>query len=182
MPNRILLIFAHANFEHSRSNRALVRTAAQISGVTLHDLYETYPDFQIDVRAEQQRLLDHEVMVLQHPFHWFGSPPIIKEWMDVVLTPGWAYGQGGRALAGKALLQAISTGGNAEDYGPHGRNQYTIREFLAPYERSFVICGFRYLNPFVIHGSRRLSDLDLTTICERYAARLNELREGNDLE
>ena len=35
--------------------------------MTFHDLYEAYPDFDIDVRREQALLLAHDVIVLPAP-------------------------------------------------------------------------------------------------------------------
>ena len=64
-----------------------------MEGVRLHDLYEAYPDFLIDVEAEQALLLEHDVIVFQHPVYWYSSPAILKEWQDLVLEHGFAYGR-----------------------------------------------------------------------------------------
>ncbi|MBP0656770.1 hypothetical protein J8J20_23120, partial [Mycobacterium tuberculosis] len=45
MPQKILVLFAHPAYRRSRSNRALRFAAEALDGVTLHDLYETYPEF-----------------------------------------------------------------------------------------------------------------------------------------
>ena len=91
-----------------------------LEGVTIVDLYAEYPSLDIDVAREQQRLLAHDVIVLQHPFYWYSSPAIIKEWQDLVLENGWAYGPGGTRLAGRYLMSAISTGGSAGSLPPRG--------------------------------------------------------------
>lgn len=108
MPQRLLLLFAHPAYHRSRANRALRVAAEGMEGVTLHDLYETYPDFLIDVDAEQARLAAHDVIVVQHPFYWSSARAIVKEWLDLVLTHGWAFGPGGTALAGKTWMQALA--------------------------------------------------------------------------
>jgi len=100
----------------------------------LHDLYETYPDFLLDVPAEQARLNAHEVIVLQFPLYWYSCPALLKEWIDLVWQHGYAYGHEGRALQGKTLACACSTGGRDSAYGPFGSNQFTIDEFLRPFE------------------------------------------------
>jgi len=46
--NKILILFAHPRFEKSKTNRALLKDIDSINGVTLNDLYEQYPDFNID--------------------------------------------------------------------------------------------------------------------------------------
>ena len=89
----------------------------------MHDLYEAYPDFDIDVRREQELLAAHEVIVLQHPFYWYSAPALLKEWQDLVLEHGWAYGSGGTALRGKALLSAPSRPAGARR--PTGRTAST---------------------------------------------------------
>src|SRR5262245_49141826 len=101
MPRRILILFAHPVLERSRVNRRLVDAVRDLPGVTVADLYEEYPTLAIDVRREQARAAAHDVLVLQHPFYWYSAPAIVKEWLDLVLEHGWAYGQGGTALHGK---------------------------------------------------------------------------------
>ena len=100
----ILVLFAHPAFERSRVHRRLVDAVAELPGITFHDLYEAYPDFDVDVRREQKLLLEHDLVVLQHPFFWYSTPPLVKQWEDLVLEHGWAYGTGGNALHGKRLL------------------------------------------------------------------------------
>ena len=106
----ILILFAHPKFEQSRTNRALLRNIRdRTTGVTFHDLYERYPDFDIDVDFEKQLLKRHEVIIWHHPFYWYSCPPLMKQWIDLVLEFGWAYGPGGEALTGKTVLQVVTT-------------------------------------------------------------------------
>ena len=46
---RVLVLFAHPAFQKSRIHRELVVAARRVDGVTFHDLYEAYPDFDVDV-------------------------------------------------------------------------------------------------------------------------------------
>ena len=91
---RVLVLFAHPALERSRVNRHLVEVARAVPGVKVHDLYEVYPAFNINAKREQQLLLEHDVIVFQHPFYWYSTPAILKEWQDIVLEHGWAYGAG----------------------------------------------------------------------------------------
>ncbi|MDX2214099.1 MAG: NAD(P)H-dependent oxidoreductase [Oculatellaceae cyanobacterium bins.114] len=156
--NRILILFAHPALEKSRINRRLIRTVAETESVTVHDLYEHYPNFHINVKVEQELLLAHDIIVFQHPFYWYSSPAILKEWQDLVLQYGFAYGHQGTALHGKKVLSAITTGGSQEAYCREGHNYFTIRELLAPFEQTARLCGMDYLPPFVIHGVHQLND------------------------
>jgi glutathione-regulated potassium-efflux system ancillary protein KefG len=156
--NRILVLFAHPALEKSWVNRQLIQALDQIESITIHDLYQQYPTFHIDVKYEQKLLLEHDIIVFQHPFYWYSSPAILKEWQDLVLEHGFAYGQGGTALQGKKLLSAITTGGSAEAYCRRGHNYFTIRELLTPFEQTARLCGMEYLPPFLIQGTHQLHE------------------------
>ncbi|HRC58732.1 MAG TPA: NAD(P)H-dependent oxidoreductase, partial [Kofleriaceae bacterium] len=166
---RVLVQLAHPVLERSRVNRRLIAAVRDLPGVTLHDLYERYPAFDIDVRREQALLLEHDVIVFQHPFYWYSTPAILKEWQDLVLEHGWAYGKGGTRLHGKLTCNAITTGGPATAYQHDGRNRFTMRELLAPWDQTAFLCGMRFLAPLVVHGSFRLgSDEDVAPHAELY--------------
>ena len=49
---RVLILFAHPALEKSRVHRRLVREISDDPGLTFHDLYEAYPDFNVDVARE----------------------------------------------------------------------------------------------------------------------------------
>lgn len=182
MRRRILLLHAHPMPHRSRVNRHLVTAAESIAGVTIRHLYELYPDYMIDVDAEQKLLLDHDIIVLQHPFFWYSAPALVKEWLDLVLQYGWAYGEGGTALQGKSLLQSVTTGGAAEVYCSAGRNRHTVREFLLPFEQTARLCGMTYLDPFVVHGTGQLqTEADLAPHSQAYSTLLSNLASGIDL-
>jgi glutathione-regulated potassium-efflux system ancillary protein KefG len=134
----------------------------------LHDLYEEYPTFAIDVAREQAQLTAHDLVVLQHPFFWYSTPPLLKQWVDLVLEHGWAYGTSGTALHGKRMLSLITTGGRASSYSPGGYNRYTIRDFLAPIEQTARLCGMDYLPPYVIHGTHSMIPTDINREAARY--------------
>ncbi len=151
--NRILVLFAHPAEEKSRVHRVLVHGIRDLPGVTVHDLYEAYPELDIDVQREQSLLLAHDVIVFQHPFFWYSTPAILKEWQDLVLEHGWAYGSQGTALQGKRMLNAITTGGREVAYARDGHNRFTMRELLVPLEQTARLCGMQYLAPFVVHGT-----------------------------
>ncbi len=68
-------------------------------GVEVRDLYALYPDYLIDVAAEQAALAPARLVVWQHPIHWYGMPPLMKLWLDEVFAFGWAYGPGGTGAA-----------------------------------------------------------------------------------
>ena len=174
----ILILFAHPALEKSRVNVALGEAVAEMPGVTFCDLYERYPAFDIRVEEQQRLLSQHELIVLQHPFYWYSSPAILKEYQDLVLAHGWAYGSGGTALRGKRMLQVITTGGSESSYSPEGLNRYSVRELLRPFERTAALCGMDYLPPFIAYESLRMDADDIARHAREYRAILEALREG----
>lgn len=158
---KVLILFAHPAMEKSRVHTRLVEHIPRSADIRFHDLYERYPDFDIDVMYEQRLLLQHDVIIFQHPFYWYSSPAIIKQWIDLVLEHGWAYGTNGRALTGKKMINAISAGGSKNSYSAAGRNQFHVSDFLLPFQQTANLCGIDYLPPFVIHGTHRLSETDM---------------------
>jgi glutathione-regulated potassium-efflux system ancillary protein KefG len=177
-PKKILVLFAHPRKSTSVVQQAMLDSIQGLDDVTVHDLYAAYPDFLIDVRAEQALLLAHDIIVLQHPFYWYSSPAIIKEWLDLVLENGWAYGAGGTQLAGKFLMTAISTGGAKEAYSNTGHNRFEINDMLAPFNQTAHLCGMGWLKPFVVHAGRTLEPAMLSGKAEAYRELLVDLRDG----
>lgn len=156
----------------------MVAAARGIDHVTVNDLYQNYPDFDIDVGREQALLTDHDVVVLQHPFYWYSTPAILKEWQDLVLEHGWAYGHDGHALDGKRMLTAVTTGAVEKAYEKGGSNRFTMRQLLAPIEQTARLCGMAYLPPFVVHGTHALGEDAIDRHAADYRRLLEGLRDG----
>ena len=161
MPDHYTLVLhAHPAPHRSPLHRQLADVARATPGVHVQDLYETYPDFDVDGERERALLHAAQLIVFLHPFRWYGMPSLMKEWMEVVLLPGWAYGtgQGARqsALRGKTLWLATSTGSGPEAYGPAGLHGRPFADFLAPYEQTAALCGMAWRAPFVVHGAAAL--------------------------
>lgn len=175
---RVLLLFAHPALEKSRVNRRLIEGLDRTEGITFHDLYEAYPDFDVDVGREQALLLEHDVIVLHHPFFWYSTPALVKQWEDLVLEHGWAYGKGGDALQGKTMMSTITTGGRQSAYQRGGHNRFTIAELLRPIEQTAVLCGLDYLPPFVVHGTHAMQPSEIDRHATDYRRALRALGRG----
>jgi glutathione-regulated potassium-efflux system ancillary protein KefG len=173
----VLVLFAHPALEKSRVHRRLVHEAQRIPSITFRDLYEAYPDFNIDVRQEQALLLAHDRIVIQHPLYWYSTPALLKQWQDLVLEHGWAYGAQGNMLRGKWVLSVISTGGGAAAYQHEGHNKFTLRELLVPIEATFRLCKMEYLPPYAIQGTHRMLPPDIERAAQGYRALLERLRD-----
>lgn len=138
--NKVLILFGHPAFKRSTINAALRKAVENLDGLTFHDLYRNYPDFLIDVAHEQKLCESHDIIIFQHPFYWYSTPAIIKEWFDLVLEYTWAYGETGSALAGKITFQALTAGGDLSNYRAGGLNSFTIRELTTPYRATANLC------------------------------------------
>lgn len=152
--HRVLVLLAHPSPDRSEVNGPMAAAARRIDGVTLVDLYAEYPAFDIDIDREQARLQAHDIICFLHPLYWYSTPAILKEWQDLVLEYGFAYGVGGSALLGKLFFSALSAGGPEAAYRARGYNHFTIRELLQPLEQTAMLCGMTYLPPFALYGAR----------------------------
>lgn len=180
MPNKILILFAHPLFEKSNANNALVSYIPDSPNITFHDLYQEYPEFDIDMKREQELLMLHDIIIWHHPMYWYSCPPLLKQWIDIVLEHGWAYGKEGFALKGKLLLQAITTGGRKENYSPLGKDRFTIPQLLEPFCQTAKVCNMTYLPPFVVHGTHSMDETGYEKYAKLYGQVLEYL-ENKDL-
>ncbi|MBK7388240.1 MAG: NAD(P)H-dependent oxidoreductase [Bacteroidetes bacterium] len=175
---KILILFAHPLYEKSRIHKALIKAIPEASDITFRDLYELYPDFNIDIKKEQLFLVQHDIVIWQHPVYWYSVPPLLKQWIDMVLEFGWAYGPGGDKLKGKYVMNVVSAGGQRAVYNPEGRNRFTVRQFFAPLDQTVMLCNMKYLAPFVVHGTHSLTNDEIHEYASQYKLLLNKLLNG----
>lgn len=74
----ILIIYAHPYPHHSHANKRMLEQARTLEGVEIRSLYQLYPDFNIDIAAEQEALSRADLIVWQHPMQWYSIPPLLK--------------------------------------------------------------------------------------------------------
>ncbi|TNF72073.1 MAG: NAD(P)H oxidoreductase [Acidobacteria bacterium] len=175
---QILILFAHPALEKSRVNSRLAAAVKDLAGVTFNDLYEQYPEFDVDVGREQELLTGADLVILQHPFFWYSTPALLKQWEDLVLEHGWAYGSEATALRGKRILSAITAGGREEAYQREGHNRFTMAELLRPIEQTARLCGMDWLPPFAVHGTHRMSVEQMERHAADYRRAVEALRDG----
>lgn len=177
----ILVLAAHPELRHSRVNRRLMQAARGVEGVEVRDLYALYPDYLIDIEAEQRAAAAAQLIVWQHPVQWYAMPALMKLWLDEVLTLGWAYGSGGQALQGKDLWLSVSTGGTEAAYHPQGYNRRFFDAFLPPVEQTAALCGLRFLPPLVLHGAHEVDDAAIDAHAAVFAERLTSYPQWPEL-
>ncbi|PSU70156.1 glutathione-regulated potassium-efflux system ancillary protein KefG [Photobacterium phosphoreum] len=164
---KILIIFAHPDPQESVANLALLSEVKHLPHVTVHDLYATYPDFFIDEVAERALVVAHDVIIFQHPLYMYSCPALLKEWLDRVLSKGFAHGEG-KATEGKYWRSVITTGGAAEAYSVDGYNRCSIDDILKPFELCADLCRMQWLPPLVLHWARRIPDVERQQHAKKY--------------
>lgn len=171
----ILIIYAHPYPQHSHANKRMIEQVAALDGVEIRSLYQLYPDFNIDIAAEQQALERADLIVLQHPMQWYSIPPLLKLWIDKVLSHGRAYGHDACALKGKTMLWAVTTGGgeNHFDIGDHPGFDVLAQ----PLQATALYCGMRWLPPFSMHCTFICDDEIIAAQARHYKQRLFDWQE-----
>lgn len=126
----------------------------------VRNLYEIYPDGNINVAEEQKLVEKHNKIVFQFPVYWLSSPPLFKKWIDEVLSYGWAYGANGNKLAGKKIALALTTSASESTYSDQGEFKYTLKEFTRPFEITFDWIKADYKPFFAFFGAPHVADED----------------------
>ena len=150
---KLLVYYAHPGHKYSRVNKAMAHTAAEHPSLTFCDLYAEYPRFIINIDIEQERLLNHDVIIFQHPLFWYSTPSLVKEWTDLVLEHGFAFGAGGNKLTNKIMMNAITAAGPQNAYTEEGYQHYPLRTFLTPMEQTARLCHMNYAAPYVLYSA-----------------------------
>lgn len=170
-----VLIYAHPYPKRSRANRVLLNAVEGLAGLEVRSLYDLYPDFGIDVEAEQSALAGAELVIWQHPMYWYSVPGLLKHWFDKVLARGWAYGEGGTALRGKSCLWVATTGGDEHAFTSQGMHEHLFQAFVPHVEQTARFCGMRWLEPLIVHGAHRVAESVLDRHAVEYRARVERL-------
>lgn len=173
MSKKVLFIVAHPYLDRSVANVAICNQLKDTPQITIHDLYEEYPYFNIDIKREQNLLLQHDMIVFQHPFFWYNMPPLLKLWEDEVLALGFAYGPNGNALRGKDFLLSITTGGASSSYAADGSHRFQVHNFLHSYEQICDLCGLTWNSPHILHSSRNSHQDDILKHASSLKEKLN---------
>jgi NAD(P)H dehydrogenase (quinone) len=118
-----------------------------------------------DIKAEQEKLLAADNVILQFPLWWFTVPAIMKGWMDRVFANGFGYGTsrawkryGDGVLRGKRAMVVVTTGAAEAHLSDRGING-DINDLLFPIQHGVLFyTGMEILPPVVITGAGWQSD------------------------
>lgn len=160
----VLIVSGHTNLAASVANKTILDTLyARLPEAEIVRLDELYPDFKIDVEAEQERLLRADIIVWQFPVFWYSAPSILERWMEETFQHGFSHGSTGDKLKGKKLVLSFTTGAPEAMYSREGAMGYDIDEFLSCYKATCRLCqmefaGYVYTGG-VSYGSRTSPEL-----------------------
>ncbi|MDL2079030.1 NAD(P)H-dependent oxidoreductase [Streptomyces sp. GXMU-J15] len=137
-----------------------------------------------DVRAEQEKLLWADTVILQFPLWWYTMPAILKGWVDRVFTYHFAYGVGEHSdtrygerfgegtLAGRRALLSVTVGGPEAHYASRGING-PVEDLLFPIHHGVLFYpGMEVLPPFVVHSADRITADDYPDLAKAWEQRL----------
>lgn len=148
---KTVVIFAHNDLEKSLSNNIIVENLADQENIEVRNLISLYPDYKIDIQAEQEAIVEADTIVLQFPFFWYSAPAILKAWIDDVLQYGFAFGSNGDKLAGKNLVLSFTTGAPEQVYlNQQGEN--IIPGMLSPFKGTSDMIQTNYIDPVISYN------------------------------
>jgi glutathione-regulated potassium-efflux system ancillary protein KefF len=170
----VVVIYGHPYPKRSRACAALLAAIRDIPDLEVRPICDLYPDFDIDVQAEQAALERASLVVWLAPLYWYSVPAMMKHWFDEVLTGGWAHGEGGEALKGKRCLWATTTG-DVEKYAVTGAHAHPFEAFVPVVEQTARYCHMKWLEPFVLHDSGEFTDEKLASLGQQLRKRIESL-------
>lgn len=148
----VLIISGHPNLQESVGNATILHDVAQaLPQAEIRRLDTLYPDYQIDVAAEQAALLKADVIVWQFPFSWYSVPGLMKLWIDQVMVHGFAHGSTAK-LGGKKLILSFTTGAPQALYTADGFFGHTIEDYLIQFETTARLCNLDLQPPVYTSG------------------------------
>lgn len=137
--NNTLIILAHPSIEKSVGNKTISEVLATENNVEIRHLDQLYPNFKIDVAAEQTALLNANTIVFQFPLFWYNMPAILKHWIDNVLLYGFAFGKDAK-LKDKKILVSFTIGSPVKDY-----TNDVIQKITFPFQGLASYCNMKYV-------------------------------------
>lgn len=147
-----LIILGHPKFDKSLANKAIVEELVKSNmNIEVRDIASLYPDYNIDAKKEQEILMNHKTIIFQYPIYWYNMPAILKQWFDIVLEYGFAYGRTGDKLKGKNFIPSFTVGAPENEYRTLGEHHFRVYEFCKNLEQTAYYTQMNYIEPFYFH-------------------------------
>ena len=105
-------------------------------------------------------------------------PPLLKKWLDDVLTYNFAYGSKGDKLKGKDMQLIVSVGGHQKFYS--GFDLYaTLPELLKPFQLTANLTQMNYLHPEWMYRADSAELETITAHGSKIAESINDPKRSN---
>ena len=174
---KTLVILVHPDMENSKINKSWKEELEKYPDkITIHELYKEYPDWNIDIKKEQELILKHDNIIFEFPLYWYSSPPILKKWLDDVLSFNWAYGNEYR-LKGKNIGFAVSVGGPKKEYSKTGSVRFSMDEILVPFEATVKYIKANLISHYILFdATESLNEKKLLESAEGYVKHMFNIK------
>ena len=173
---KVLVIYSHTYQEQSTAGKAILEVFKKAPGFIVRYLEELYPDLnKIDIAAEQQALVEADVIVFQHPIFWFNMPAALKRYMDEVFQYGFAYGgTGGDKLKGKKFIHSFTAGSSAATYEG---TEFGLA-LVAPLKCTAAYAQMDYVKAAPLYGQLALTNPNVAEEARQHAEKLVAFIQG----
>ena len=176
--SKTLLVLCHPNFKNSFANKILVdKIKTKIPDIEIDNIHELYPDLKIDVKAEQEKLLKANTIILAFPMFWFSCPHFLSKWIEDVFAHGFAYGTNAYKLKGKKMILSMTMGGPKDEF----QGKFDLDRLIGHFEATALFVkmkfgGYAYTLdiPFTIKDTPDIAKAKTEEI-EKQAQKLCEL-------
>ena len=169
---KVLVIYSHTYPETSVAGKAILEVLEVTPGFEVRNVDALYPDLnKIDIAAEQQALLEADVIIFQHPVFWYSGTSALKRWMDEVLQFGFAYGEGGDKLQGKKFIHSYTTGSGAATF----EDSEFSSALSLPLKCTAAYTQMDYVGAFPLYGQLSLTNPNVAQEAREHAEKLVSL-------
>lgn len=174
---KTLVILVHPDMENSKINKKWKEELEKHPDkITIHELYKEYPDWNINIEKEQELITKHDNIIFEFPLYWYSSPPILKKWLDDVLSFNWAYGNEYR-LKGKNIGFAVSVGGPEKEYSKTGSVRFSMDEILVPFEATVKYIKANLISHYILFdATESLNEKKLLESAEGYVKHIFNIK------
>ncbi|KAJ3438544.1 nad p h oxidoreductase-related [Anaeramoeba flamelloides] len=207
---KVLIVFAHPeskSFNAALKNTAVSTLTEAGHEVKVSDLYEIGWNFHVDrtnftelkdndyfkpqseqplgkyiqkIKDEQAKVTWCDMIIFQFPMYWYSMPSILKSWVDIVFSAGFAYGGDygyfeKAGFAGKKALICTTTGGPEFFYTEKGRSGNYKRILYPIIYGMFVFTGMESYEPQVFFGPAHGTDESRKEMLKKYSEFLKDI-------
>lgn len=171
---KTLVIVSHPYPEQSVAIKALQQIAEHTPDVTVRNLEAIYGNNinGFDLAAEQKAQESADRIVYLFPIHWFNLTPMLKAYLNIVWSYGWAFGPNGVALKDKEMQVVVTAGAREFTYSAEGLIRSNMEEVLTPMKASALYVGMKYNTPLAFYEAMGVDEATKARMQKDFTERL----------